>query len=287
MSLEKTSPELRRIITQVEIGHRKRQVLALPTQQEEQSCAIHDVAGSVTIISDPKYGRKLNHTYGFGMFGPVTAEDLRAIELVYERCGPAGETCLQPDLDVCEYADPSAVDLLFENYSVTGSICQYQCYLARLENPPALHGDIEVSSTLSCSRETFIEASINGFRSGGRDVSILRALAHSATARSDTMLFSATSNGELVGTAAMAVIDVDNCKVALLFMDSCLEHARGKGVHKAMLLERMRVAKDIGCDMAIAAAREGSGSARNIQRAGLSKVFMCKTYARKLVGKAE
>lgn len=111
-------------------------------------------------------------------------------------------------------------------------------------------------------------------------MSILRALAHSATTRSDTMLFSATSNSELVGTAAMAMIDVDDCKVALLFMDSCLEHARGRGVHKAMLLERMRVAKDIGCEMAIAAAREGSGSARNIQRAGLSKTFMCKTYAR-------
>lgn len=287
MSSEQTSAELRRIITQVEIGHRKHQVLALPTGQEEQSSEIHDVAGSVTIISDPKYGRKLNHTQGFGMFGPVTMEDLLAIELVYERCSPAGETCLQPDLDVCEYADGTAFGLLSVNYSVTGSVCQHQCYLARFESPPALIPDIEASSALSCSREAFIEASIDGFRSGGRDVSILRALAHSATARSDTMLFSATSNNELVGTAAMAVIDVDDCKVALLFMDSCLEHARGKGVHKAMLLERMRVAKDIGCEMAIAAAREGSGSARNIQRAGLSKIFMCKTYARKLVGKAE
>ena len=76
----------------------------------------------------------------------------------------------------------------------------------------------------------------------------------------------------------MAVIDIDGCKVASLSMTSCLEPTRGKDVHKALLSKRIRVAKEIGCDMVIAAAREGSGSARNIERAGLRKLFTCKTY---------
>ena len=97
---------------------------------------------------------------------------------------------------------------------------------------------------------------------------ISRALAESAVARSDTSLFYATIDSELVGTVLIAVIDVESFKVASLFMDSYLEHVRGKGVHRATLMKRIRV------------ARECSGSARNIERAGLRGLFICKMYTK-------
>jgi hypothetical protein len=285
----RTSAELCRIVTQAEVVHRRRQVLALQALRKNEEYAIHDIAGSTTILSPPVHGRKLNHTYGFGMFGTATMENLRSIEHAYKAWDCDAATRPRPELDVCEYADTSAFDLLSEGYSVTGFVCQFQQNLNDIDTSSApTDSNVKVVALRSpehaaddnSSYENLIDASVEGFRSGGRNVATLKALAESAVARSDTSLFSATIDGKLVGTAVMAVIGVESCKIASLFMDSCLEHARGKGVHRALLLERIRVAKEIGCDMVIAAAREGSGSARNIERAGLRKIFTCRTYTK-------
>jgi hypothetical protein len=285
----RTSAELCRIVTKAEVIHRRRQVLALQTLRQDEKYQIFDIAGSTTILSPSVHGRKLNHTYGFGMSGPVTTEDLRSIEDVYKAWDSEAATHPRAEIDVCEHADTSAFELLSQGYPVTGYVCQFQRDLVDIDIPPApVENIIKVVAVRSPghivdanpSHKTFIDASIQGFRTGGRNIATLKALAESAVSRSDTSLFSATIDGELVGTAVMAVIDVDGCKVASLFMDSCLEHARGKGVHKALLSERMRVAKEIGCEMVIAAAREGSGSARNIERAGLRRIFTCRTYTK-------
>ncbi|KAM0704492.1 hypothetical protein Q7P35_008726 [Cladosporium inversicolor] len=286
---QRTSSELCRIVTKAEVIHRRRQVLALQTLRHDEQYAIRDLGNSLTILSPTIHGRKLNHTYGFGMFGPVTMEDLHSVEDAYEAWNSDTASCPRPEIDVCEHADPSAFGVLSERYSATGFVCQFQRYLDDIDLSPVPPGsNVKVVALRSPghkadsneSYKDFIDASVQGFRSGGRNVATLRALAESAVARSDTSLFSATIDGELVGTAVMAVIDVEGYKVASLFMDSCLEHARGKGVHKALLLERIRVAKDIGCTMVIAAAREGSGSARNIERARMRKIFTCKTYTK-------
>lgn len=271
-----SSDDLRRIVAKAEITHLRRQILALQSLRGAERYAPRDIAGSITIVSESIFGRKLNHTYGLGMFGPITAEDLREIELTYERSGSA----CRPELDMCEFADKTAFDLLLANdYLVTGSICQFQCHLSSFE-PSYMPDDVAVFQTPDDGHELFIKASMDGFRSTGRNEDTLRALVDSAIARPDTFLFSATSRGGVIGTAAMSLIDVGDCKVALLFMDSCLDHARGRGVHRALLLERMKAAKMAGCEMAIASARDGSGSARNIERAGLSKLYLCETYSK-------
>lgn len=288
-NLRRTSAELCRIVTQAEAIHRRRQVFALQALRQNEKYAICDIANSVTALSPSVHGRKLNHTYDFGMSGPVTTEDSRSIESAYKAWGFEAATRPRPEVDVCEHADASAFDVLSKGYSVTGFVCQFQRDLVDIDCPPAAVDNIvkvltvrspEHVADANTSYEYFVDASVQGFRSGGRNVATLKALAESAVARSDTSLFSATIDGQLVGTAVMAVIDIDGCKVADLFVDSCLEHARGKGVHAALLSERVRVAKEIGCEMVIAGAREGSGSARNIERIGLRKLFTCKTYAK-------
>lgn len=288
-NLHRTSVELSRIVTQAEVIHRRRQVFALQTLRPDEKYAVHEIAGSATVLSPAVHGRKLNHTYGFGMFGAVTTEDLRSIEDAYKAWDSEVTPRPRPELDVCEYADASTFNVFSKGYSVTGFVCQFQRYLDDIDPSPAPpKSTIKVTALrntehvadANTSHEYFIDASVRGFRSGGRNIATLKALAESAVARSDTTLFSATIDGQLVGTAVMTMIDVDGCKVANLFMDSCLEHARGKGVHAALLSERIRVAKESGCEMVIAAAREGSGSARNIERVGLRKIFTCKTYTK-------
>ncbi|KAI4855323.1 hypothetical protein E4T45_03240 [Aureobasidium sp. EXF-8846] len=128
--------------------------------------------------------------------------------------------------------------------------------------------------------DTFVKASNEGFRSGGRPPELLRVLAESAAARPDTTLFSASIEGELVGTAGMAMVNTGDKKIVVLYIDSCLPSARGRGVHKALLLERLRVARDRGFDLACATAREGSISAKNMEKVGFTKAYSCNIYTK-------
>lgn len=136
-NLRRTSAELCRIVSQAEVIHRRRQVLALQTLRKDEKYAIHDVAGSATILSSPVHGRKLNHTYGFGVFGPVTLQDLRSIEDAYKAWDLDAASRPRPELDVCEHADASAFDLLSKRYTVTGFVCEFQQFLDDIDTSSA------------------------------------------------------------------------------------------------------------------------------------------------------
>ncbi|THY23642.1 hypothetical protein D6D00_06049 [Aureobasidium pullulans] len=262
------------IIAKAEALHLERQILALQALYPTQGYTVKRVAGSTTILSPAMLGRKLNHTYGFALEGEVTMDDLHAIEAAYKQNG------VHPEIDMCDYAHGSAFDLLSAQYTVTGSLCEYQQSLSGFQGPDILRGDMNPSILGPEDHNTFIQASVDGFSSTGRAPELLEVLAESAAARSDTILFSASLDGELVGTAAMAMIDVEDIKVVVFFIDSCLPNARGKSVHKALLLERLRVARDRGCDVAVATAREGSISGRNIEKVGFRRAYSCKTYTK-------
>jgi len=206
--------------------------------------------------------------------GKVTIEDLRKIEAAYERNGNI------PELDMCEFADKSGFDLFLNDYTITGSQCEYQQSLAGFQRPPTSGDTVKIDIVSPKDHNTFVQASVEGFRSGGRPAELLKVCAESAAARSDTILFSASIAGDIVGTAAMAMIETPISKVVVLYCDSCLPSARGKGVHKALLFERLRVARDRGFDLASATAREGSISARNMEKVGFKMAYSCKTYTK-------
>lgn len=269
------SSALVRSIARAETIHRKRQLLALQFLYPGRGYFIEEIAGSATILSPPVFGRKLNHTYGFASDEKVTARDLHNIEAAYERNG------VIPELDVCEFADASGFDLLSDHYTITGYMSEYQLSLYDLQCPPTPNDNIKINTIDPEDHDKFIQASIDGFRSGGRSVELLKVLAESAAARPDTILFSATIAGEIVGTAAMAMIETPDSKIVVLHCDSCLPSARGKGAHKALILERLQIARDRGFDLACAGTRDGSISARNMEKVGFRKAYSCKTYTKK------
>jgi GNAT superfamily N-acetyltransferase len=267
---------LNRSIAKAEAIHLERRVLALQTLYPAQGFATEHVAESVTILSPPKFGRKFNHTHGFASYGQVTVDDLRAIEAAYER------NCTRPEMDMCDFADKTGFDLLADQYTITGSLCEYQQSLSDFEFPGTLENNIKISILGLEDHETFIKTSNDGFRDNGRPPELLRVLAASAAARPDTILFSASIDGELVGTAGMAVIDTEDKKIVVLYIDSCLPSARGKGVHKALLLERLRIARDREFKIACATAREGSISAKNMEKVGFKKAYSCDIHTKDL-----
>ncbi|KEQ73040.1 hypothetical protein M436DRAFT_47598 [Aureobasidium namibiae CBS 147.97] len=265
---------MNRSIARAQSIHRERQLLALQTLYPGQGYSVENIAGSTTILSPPAFGRKLNHTYEFALDGKVTIKDLRRIEAACERNGGT------PELDMCDFADKSGFDLFSNHYTVTGSQCEYQQSLADFQRLPSSGDTIKIDIVGPDDHDTFVQASVDGFRSGGRPEELLKVCAESAAARSDTILFSASIAGEIVGTAAMAMIETAISKIVVLYCDSCLPSARGRGVHKTLLLERLRVARDCGFDLASATAREGSISGRNMEKVGFKMAYFCKTYTK-------
>ena len=239
---------------------------------------IYEIAGTTTIRCPEESNGKLNHTVGFGMTGPVTRSDLSTI-----RHEPA-----PGDLEfyICEHAHPSAVEVLrSEGYEELRSISHF----VRDLDDSADRGDVAINEaidvdTLSQSElQTFIDMSVAGFRDAGRAPSLLQLLAESAAHRDDTTLFFARINDENAGSAGLAVLEVGDVKIGNLYIDSTLPAFRGKGVHQALLKARLGAAKRAGCRYVISTARKGSGSARNIEKAGLERVFDARIYAKKAI----
>ncbi|KAI4744045.1 hypothetical protein E4T50_05520 [Aureobasidium sp. EXF-12298] len=183
---------LKHSLAKAETIHRERQLLALQTLYPGQGYIIRNIAGSTTILSPPEFGRKINHTYGFALSGKVLPDDLRAIEAVYEQNG----VC--PDFDMCEFADTSGFNLLSAHYKITGSLCEYQQSLSDFQYPATLGSSIDIAILGPEDHDTFVQASVGGFRSGGRPVELLKALAESAATRSDTILFSASIDDDYI-----------------------------------------------------------------------------------------
>jgi GNAT superfamily N-acetyltransferase len=58
------------------------------------------------------------------------------------------------------------------------------------------------------------------------------------------------------------------------FGDATLRSFRGRGVQSALIARRARLARDAGCDLAVACVIPGSGSHRNYERLGFQLVYM-------------
>lgn len=77
------------------------------------------------------------------------------------------------------------------------------------------------------------------------------------------------SSGEPLGGGAM----IRHGRVAILFGDSTLPRARGRGVHKELIRRRLLTAKALDCDLATALTVPGSISQRNYERSGFEVAY--------------
>jgi len=272
------NPHLVQQVITAERLHIKHQAQALQAIRLDNGYATYDVANTTTIRCPPEPDGKMNHTVGFGMSGSPTQADLLAIE----QTPPDGT----PELYVCEYAHDSAWKLLRdEGYAEIRSISHFVRDLSQDLSLQQDSGDVIITKVPQAKMPDFIAASVDGFRDGDRRPSLLALLAESAAYRTgtDTMLFFATIEGSLVGSAGLACLTVDEqgTKIGNLYIDSTLPGFRGRGVHQVLLKARLQAAEKAGCRYAIATAKQGSGSARNIQKAGLEPVFDSRIFGKK------
>lgn len=167
-------------------------------------------------------------------------------------------------LHLLSHAAPELVLLL----TARGYALQYvlHAYIHDLQTLPAA---LPLSIREEPDAEAWAQLSAQGFGPGTLD--IMRRVG----ALAGTRRFVAQVNEEDAGTAAFAVQN----GIAAFHGTSTLPGFRGQGVQTALLAHRLRVAAAEGADLASVFVTPGSGSERNVQRAGFQLAGMRLTFA--------
>jgi GNAT superfamily N-acetyltransferase len=207
----------------------------------------------------------LSRSVGIGMCGPVSEDDLDALEAFYRHHGA------DTDLGLSPYADPS----LFASLGRRGfRLVELDTLLAqRLDTAAPLAsstGNVTVRRAAPDEGAAWVDASLSGFSGTDDNVpgemsATFEAAFHVPTSH---YLF-ALLDGVVAGTAGVNL----HAKTANLFGASTLPHARRRGVQSALLDARLQLAREGGCDLAFTRTLPGSPSQRNAERHGFRTVY--------------
>lgn len=255
-------------LEEADILHLSRQVEACKQIFPNKICYTTYAGHGVASFTLPSFKRKLNRIIGFGMEGTASSEDLVEAEIAYSNLG------LDTEVSICPLADETALKVLVERgYKANGFINNY----ARAITAEDLHyvpvPGVEMIRLPADRAHEFATVSVAGYIDGGRPVLLLDTLARMAVLREDTTLYFALVDGQMAGSAGMALIETSKGRVAHTYIDSTLPEYRGRGIQAALLKVRLRDARRKGYDLASCGARPGTGSARNIERAGFGLAY--------------
>lgn len=208
-------------------------------------------------------GSPLTHAMGIGMAGPVSDEEFDRLEEFFRERG-------SPSLiDLCPMADLTVI----ENVTRRGyKVLEFNNVLLRRVDPADAQWvcpeAVEITPVEDDEQREWCELLVKGF-SGGMEVSQDMVEMVMSLPSGGQSLFAHVA-GDAAGTAAMSIHD----RVALLFADSTLPEARGRGVQQIMIRERLKMAAQGGSEWAMACVLPGSGSHRNYERCGFDLCYM-------------
>ncbi len=207
----------------------------------------------------------VGRAHGLGFAGKVTPDDIEHVEKFYFERGADAQ------VDVCPYADPS----LFESLNQRGfQVAEFNQTLARWILPgekfvvqPA--NGIEVRRVKQeeapmwsrlCAR-VFFEDQAPRFS----DFFLPWA------APEHPLALAAFAGKEMVAVAGGLV--VAEHKIAGFFGAATLPGYRGRGIQTAFMQERLRLAQQAGCSLAVTLTMPGTTSQRNVERAGFRTAY--------------
>lgn len=204
-------------------------------------------------------GSPLTQTFGLGIFEPVTAANLDAIEAFFAARGA------EVFHEVSPLADPSALQLLNERgyrpCELTSILFQP---LPSAAPPPASDPALVARPSQPSEYATWAATSADGWSEVAEVREFLASFGATAAAAIDAHPFLATLDGAPIAAASLWIHD----GVALLAGASTIPSARRRGAQRALLDARLRFAADRGCTVAMMGAAPGSRSQRNAERSG-------------------
>jgi len=220
----------------------------------------------------------VTQAFGLGLDGPVTEADMEAMEEFYRSHGSA------VNIETCPLADPSLLNLLNERgyrpieYSnvfareLTGED-------ARLW--PIPKSDVQVRRPASDETESYSLLVARSFFENSEISPEFLALFTSTYHAAGAYFFIAEVEGVPAGGGMTSI----HQGVASLGGTGTLPEFRSRGVQKALLLARLALAAESGCDLAMVATLPGSGSQRNVERQGFRVVYTRTKFMKQWRGK--
>lgn len=278
MSALSITPELARRLEHAEALHLKRQVETCRLLQPELDAHVVSIGGGVAAYTAGEYGRKLNHVTGLGLDAPVSERELVALEAGYARLGLAAE------IDLCPFVGSDTLELLASRgYAANAFSNTFVKAVDHIPSESPAHPSVAIEAITAGKAEAFLAASLAGFSSeqGRRPTVLLQILAKIALMRADTRLYLARIDGEIAGSAGLALIDLPDVTVAHLHIASTLPSYRGRGVQSALIQARLTDARRAGSTLASITARPANSSSRNAVRAGFELAYTKTTFTRR------
>jgi GNAT superfamily N-acetyltransferase len=199
------------------------------------------------------------------MSGPVSGEDVEAVEAFYALRGTDARVLVSP------YADPS----LFEHLGDRGfRLVELDTVLVRRmkladREVPRREGVVVRRASLA-DAAAWVRTSLIGFAPPGSDPDLSRAPLFEAGFDDPANTFlTGVVDGVAAGGAALRV----EGSTGYFFAASTVPAFRGRGVQGALIAARVALAAEAGCDFVYTVTSAGTGSQRNFERAGFGPVY--------------
>jgi GNAT superfamily N-acetyltransferase len=215
------------------------------------------IAGGTMAFVEPD--SLVNQAIALGLVGPVTEDDVRAVEGFYRARRARASVC------VCPLAHPSLIASLAARGWVPEA---FEHVLVRRLTGGAHgpdRGDIVVHEVVTDEeRDAWALAAATGFSDPLPPQPQQLDLGRIVVRRPGARLFLAFVDGRVAGTGELHMRD----GVAWLSGDATLTHFRRRGVQSALQRHRLDLAAQAGCELAVTESTPGSGSQRNMERLG-------------------
>jgi GNAT superfamily N-acetyltransferase len=205
----------------------------------------------------------ITQTFGLGLFQDLIPGDLDVIEQFFlHRGAPVFH-------EVSPFAGVEALDLLCaRNYRPIE--LSNVLYRAVEQSIIEVQGEIKVRVIGPGEAKLWTEISARGWAHDHPELrDFLLEMGSISSAREGTLCFLAELNGQPAAAGALCLHE----GIALLGGAATVPEMRRRGLQTALLHERLRVAFDQGCDLAMMAARPGSDSQRNAERRGFRVAY--------------
>lgn len=222
--------------------------------------AVQPVAGGFCIFCGA--ASPLTHALAVGLHAPVSKQDVLEIEDFFRSRGAPIV------VDVSPFADSTLRELLSgRGYAVaemSNVLVREVAATPELEEP-----SIAVREAGPQESDAFCRAVVGGFFSREELSEEERRLGCTLFQAPLAAALLAYLHGKLAGGCGFSVRN----RVASFYADAVMPPYRRRGVHRAMIVERLRRAVEAGCELATAGTQPGSTSQRNYQRLGFDVAY--------------
>ena len=222
-----------------------------------------EIGSAVATVLEPD--SPVNGTFGLGMSESLTEGDADRLAIFFLERG------LRPAASVSPFADPSVVRVLTARGWSVGAL---ENVLARevqradrfAEAPRGIR--IRLAET-PAERDLWATLVAQGFAAPDAPLPAELRVGRAAVEAPSGYFLLAYADGEPAGTGELHT----DGGVGWLSADTTLPRFRRRGVQGALQQARLAIARDDGCDIAIAESMPGSASQRNMERLGFRVVY--------------